>query len=197
MKLTDILKGSQYSLDLFKQVEIDDLENKITERENKNGSIDPYVTCIIRNKEIKLIPEEVVRQLYTERLINKYGYPKERIVFEFPVYFGREAKRADIVIRDKDDHNVAYIIVEVKKPNAKDGRDQLKSYTHSTGASMAVWTNGTGITYHQRKNPNYFEDIPDIPKDKQTLEDISNGQNIMSYFVPKLFNTNDKRSLRF
>ena len=28
-------------------------------------------------------------------------------------------------------------------------------------------------------------------------EDVSNGQNIMSYFVPKLFNTNDKRSLRF
>mgnify|MGYP003392458586 CR=1 FL=1 len=26
---------------------------------------------------------------------------------------------------------------------------------------------------------------------------LSNGQNIMSYFVPKLFNTNDKRSLRF
>jgi len=27
--------------------------------------------------------------------------------------------------------------------------------------------------------------------------ELSNGQNIMSYFVPKLFNTNDKRSLRF
>ena len=26
---------------------------------------------------------------------------------------------------------------------------------------------------------------------------VSNGQNIMSYFVPKLFNTNDSRSLRF
>ena len=26
---------------------------------------------------------------------------------------------------------------------------------------------------------------------------VSNGQNIMSYFVPKLFNTKDKRSLRF
>lgn len=68
--------------------------------------------------------------------------------------------------------NVAYIIVEVKKPKAKDGREQLKSYTHSIGASMAVWTNGTAITCHQRKNPNYFEDIPDIPKDNQTLEDI-------------------------
>ena len=68
-----------------------------------------------------------MRQLYTQELIERYGYPKERLVFEYPVYFGREAKRADIVIRDKDDFNVAYIIVEVKKPKAKDGREQLKS----------------------------------------------------------------------
>lgn len=172
MKLTDILRGSEYSLTLFKQEDVVNLENRISEKENKKGIIEAFVTCIIRNKEIKLTPEEIVRQLYTRQLIEEYGYPKERIVFEYPVYFGREAKRADIVIRDKDDHNVAYIMVEVKKPIAKDGREQLKSYTHSTGASMAVWTNGTAITYHQRKNPNYFEDIPDIPKDNQTLEDI-------------------------
>ena len=29
------------------------------------------------------------------------------------------------------------------------------------------------------------------------IRDISNGQNIMSYFVPKLFKTKDNRSLRF
>ncbi len=174
--LTDILRGSEYSLDLFTNLfhgeAITLLENKIKVKVNKKGVPEPYITCIIRDKEIKLTPEEVVRQLYTERLIHEYGYPKDRIVFEFPVYFGRETKRADIVIRDKDDFNVAYIIVEVKKPKAKDGREQLKSYTHATGASMAVWTNGTTITYHQRKNPNYFEDIPDIPKDSETLEDI-------------------------
>lgn len=172
MILTDILKGSEYSLILFKQDNINSLEERIITKMNKKGGEDAYVTCIVRNKEVKLTPEEVVRQLYAQELIEKYGYPKERIAFEYPIYFGREAKRADIVIRDKDDFNVAYIIVEVKKPKAKDGREQLKSYTHSTGASMAVWTNGTAITYHQRKNPNYFEDIPDIPKDNQTLEDI-------------------------
>jgi len=172
MKLSDILKGSEYSLGLFKQQYIDDLENQIVEKVNKKGVAEPYVNCIIRKKDIKLTPEEIVRQLYTRTLIDDYGYSEKRIVFEFSVYFGREAKRADIVIRDKTDFNVAYIMVEVKKPKAKDGREQLKSYTHSTGASMAVWTNGNTITYHQRKNPNYFEDIPDIPKDTQTLEDI-------------------------
>lgn len=160
MKLQNILKGSKYSLNLFAKAAIDDLEARIIDKVDKKGK--PYysVNCIIRGKEIKLTPEEVVRQLYAEMLISKYGYSKERIAFEYPICFGREAKRADIVIKDTDDANVAYIIVEVKKPKAKDGRDQLKSYTHATGASMAVWTNGTTIAYYQRQNPNFFKDIP-------------------------------------
>jgi len=167
MGLSEILKDSQYKIDLFTEQEIKSLEERIFYKEKT-----PYLKCIIRDKDIKLTPEEVVRQVYTEKLIKKYNYPKERIVFEYPIYFGREAKRADIVIRDKDDLNVAYIIVEVKKPKAKDGRDQLKSYTHATGATMAIWTNGESITFHHRKNPNYFEDIPDIPLESQKLEDI-------------------------
>lgn len=172
MKLTEILRGSEYSLNLFKNERISELESRIIVKVNKKGKNEGFVKCCIRDKDIKLTPEEVVRQLYAETLIQDYGYPRERLAFEFPVHFGREVKRADIVIRDKDDFNVAYIVVEVKKPKAKDGREQLKSYTHSTGATMAVWTNGSLISYHHRKNPNYFEDIPNIPKETETLEDI-------------------------
>ena len=175
MTLAEILHGSAYSLDLFTNSSdnaIQRLEERIKIKTNKKSVAEPFVTCIVREKEIKLTPEEVVRQLYAERLMTEYGYPRERLVFEYPVYFGRETKRADIVIKDKDDPTVAYIIVEVKKPKAKDGRDQLKSYTHATGASMAVWTNGTSITYYHRKNPNYFEDIKAIPNNSQTLADV-------------------------
>ena len=175
MTLAEILHGSAYSLDLFTNSSdnaIQRLEERIKIKTNKKSVAEPFVTCIVREKEIKLTPEEVVRQLYAERLMTEYGYPRERLVFEYPVYFGRETKRADIVIKDKDDPTVAYIIVEVKKPKAKDGRDQLKSYTHATGASMAVWTNGTSITYYHRKNPNYFEDIKAIPSNTQTLADV-------------------------
>lgn len=172
MKLTEILRGSEYSLNLFKNERISELESRIIVKVNKKGKNEGFVKCCIRDKDIKLTPEEVVRQLYAETLIQDYGYPRERLAFEFPVHFGREVKRADIVIRDKDDFNVAYIVVEVKKPKAKDGREQLKSYTHSTGATMAVWTNGSLISYHHRKNPNYFEDIPNIPKETEMLEDI-------------------------
>ena len=174
MILADILHGSAWSLDLFSKHTkmVAELESKITIRTKSDGKQTPFIKCLIRDKEIKLTPEEVVRQLYTKILIEDYGYPKERITYEFPVHFGRDTKRADIVIRDPGDFNVAYIIVEVKKPTAKDGREQLKSYTHATGASMAVWTNGNSIAYYQRKNPNYFEDIKNIPNNSQTLADI-------------------------
>lgn len=51
-----------------------------------------------------------------------------RMQLEYPVYFGREVKRADIVIMDEDRPIVPYIIVEVKKPKLKDGKEQLKGY---------------------------------------------------------------------
>lgn len=35
----------------------------------------PFVKCILRDKDIQLKPEEIVRQLFTHRLIKEYGYP--------------------------------------------------------------------------------------------------------------------------
>ena len=166
-------KTNTHSLKLFSADEVKWLEDRAFQRNTKKGQ-EYAVECLVRGKTIRLTPEEVVRQLYAHRLIEEYGYPVSRLAFEFPVYFGRETKRADIVVRDKDDLNVPYIIVETKKPNGKDGREQLKSYTLATGATMAVWTNGESITFHQRKNPNFFEDIPGIPSADQSLADILN-----------------------
>ncbi len=165
--LISILKDSNYDLSLFQEAEIKALESKIKLVKNK-----PYVECIIRQKEVQLKPEEAVRQLYAFKLINEYGYPVKRIRFEHSVPFGRETKSADVVIFDKDRPTVPYIIVEVKKPKLKDGKDQLKSYCNATGAPIGVWTNGGQISYYNRKDPNYFEDITDIPKANQTLKDI-------------------------
>lgn len=165
--LASILKDSNYNLSLFAEKDIKALEAKIKIQKGK-----PYVVCIIREKEVQLKPEEVVRQLYTVKLINDYGYPKKRIRFEHPVHFGREIKSADIVVFDKDRPTVEYIIVEVKKPKLKDGKEQLKGYCNATGAPIGVWSNGGPITYYNRKDPNFFEDITDIPKADQTLEDI-------------------------
>ena len=64
------------------------------------------------------------------------------------------------------------MIVEVKKPKLKDGKEQLKSYCNATGAPIGVWTNGKQYSYYNRKDPNFFEDIPKIPKANQKLRDI-------------------------
>ncbi len=167
MKLAEIFKDTNYNLTIFSEEEIKTLEEKIIVKNNK-----PYVECIIREKEIQLKPEEAIRQLYASRLMSVYGYPKQRLKFEHPVRFGRETKSADIVVFDKDRPTVEYIIVEVKKPKLKDGKDQLKSYCNATGAPIGVWSNGGQISHYNRKDPNYFEDITDIPKNDQTLEDI-------------------------
>lgn len=171
MTIYEILKDSEYKAQQFTDEAIERINNRIVEKEVKNG-IQAVVNCLIRGKEIKLTPEEVVRQLFIDKLINYYGYPVSRMQLEYPVYFGREVKRADIVIMDEDRPTVPYIIVEVKKPKLKEGKEQLKSYCNSTGAPIAVWTNGDQIAYYNRKDPNYFEDIRDIPKATQTLMDI-------------------------
>lgn len=165
--LLSILKDSQYNLSIFTPDEITELENKIFVKNNK-----PYIECLIRGKEIQLKPEEVVRQLYTSRLVKYYNYPIQRIKFEHAIQFGRQTKLADIAVFDKDRPTVEYIIVEVKKPKLKDGKEQLKSYCNATGAPIGVWTNGGQISHYNRKDPNYFEDITDIPNNDQTLEDI-------------------------
>ncbi|HDL5287908.1 TPA: N-6 DNA methylase, partial [Mannheimia haemolytica] len=140
-------------------------------KSGKNGDI-PHIQCLVRKKDIKLTPEEAVRQLYLMNLHYEYDYPFERMELEYSVVFGREKKRADIVIFDRDNPNAVYIMVELKKPKLKDGKEQLKSYCNATGAPIGVWTNGESISYYNRRDPNYFKDIPDIPNAQQKLSDL-------------------------
>ncbi|MDR2835684.1 MAG: type I restriction enzyme HsdR N-terminal domain-containing protein, partial [Bacteroidales bacterium] len=116
MTLAEILKDSDYKQSRFDIVQIHQFEQKIITRTDKNGNNIPYINCAIRKKEIRLTPEEAVRQLYLDILLNDYHYPADRIELEYAVTFGREKKRADIVIFDKERATSPYIIVEMKKP---------------------------------------------------------------------------------
>ena len=91
MKLQEILKDSDYSLNLFDENAIKKLESKIIIKDSKGGLV-YYIPCLIRDKDIKLTPEEVVRQLYLDKLLNEYGYAKNRIQVEYAVHFGREVR---------------------------------------------------------------------------------------------------------
>lgn len=155
-------------LSLFNQEEQQRLIDKL--RENDKGKT--IVECLVRKTDIILTPEEAVRQLFLDRLINEYKYPVSRIKLEHAIHFGREVKRADIVIFEKERLTTEYIIIELKKSKEKDGKEQLRSYCNATGATMSVWTNGSQITFFNRKDPNYFEEIPNIPTETQSLKDI-------------------------
>jgi len=66
--LSDILKDTEYGLDLFTEDEIKEIENRVFKK-TIGGQKKYYVECIIRDKEILLKPEEIVRQLYSSRSI--------------------------------------------------------------------------------------------------------------------------------
>lgn len=156
MKLNDLFKNTSYEDTLFSEEAILAVESAVFMKNVKNVDM-PYIKCLIRDKEIKLTPEEAIRQLYIYKLIHEYDYPISRIQLETPIHFGREVKRADITIMDKDRPLVPYIIVELKKPKLTDGKEQLKSYCNATGAPIGVWTNGEQVSCYNRKDPNFLK----------------------------------------
>ena len=190
-----ILKDSNYRLSLFKEDEIEDLRDRIFAKTVK-GKEKVFVNCLIRDKAVQLKPEEIVRQLYTARLITHYGYPRRRIALEHTINFGSSKKKADIVVFNKQHLDTVYIVVELKKPKFKDGKGQLRSYCNATGASIGVWTNGEQISHYHRIDPNIFTEITEIPNAAQSLKDILKERFTLKDLIihDKLFN--ERKSLK-
>ncbi len=165
--IEDILRGTSHALTIFKPKTIAGLSIFL-----KRGK--PYLTCYASGKERPAKPEEIVRQLYLRMLMDDYGYPAERVAIEKPVQMGSNVhdKPADIVIWDKDNPTAAYIIVECKKPKRSDGLEQLKSYCNAEGSPIGVWTNGGETIHLHRRDPNYYQNLPDIPRASQTLSEL-------------------------
>jgi len=146
-----------------------------TEQEIMEGYIKDYIS----SEWIKDKPEERVRQTYLRKLIEEYGYDSKNIKTEVSIKSGQtETKKpADIVVfngKGYDPGRHAYIIIEVKRKDRKDGKEQLISYVNSTTAEFAVWFNGKEIAYYQRyRDPRHeFIDIPDIPKSGESIDDV-------------------------
>lgn len=169
LTVAEILRGSEYSLTLFSAEEVAALELF-----DKNGKT--YLNCACTLKPRPAKPEEIVRQLYLRKLMDEYGYSRERIALEKQVYFGSSVheKAADIVIWEKGTNDTPYIIVECKKPKRKDGLEQLKSYCNAEGSPIGVWTNGGETIYLHREDPNLFRNLDGIPRADQSLADMLN-----------------------
>lgn len=158
------------ALDLLSADERARLEARASVRDGKL-----HLRCYGRDRVVRAAPEEIVRQLWLDRLTNQYDYPLSRIRVEEPIVMGRDAsKKADIVITDAERPDTLYAIIEVKKVKARDGKEQLRSYTNATGAPLAIWSRGAETIAWNRKDPNFFVEIPDLPAANQTIEAIVN-----------------------
>ncbi len=134
------------------------------------------ILCLITGIMRKETPEEYIRQEYCRILLDVYKYPKENIGLEYSIKQGSSTTRADIVVfndSQKSQDNI-YLIIETKKKQETEGTEQLFSYMTSTTASFGVWTNGDGIKYFYRDSHKIdrFDEIPDIPKYKESVDAI-------------------------
>ncbi|WP_297103392.1 N-6 DNA methylase [uncultured Devosia sp.] len=144
---------------------------------------DAYIFCPVRRKPYKVTgkPEELVRQWWLYRLHVEYGYPFDQMAIEVPVSVGSgEAKKAaDIVIYTDNKKKTPRIFVEVRKPNRKDGIEQLQVYMNATGCRIGLWSNGTPPhVYLLRLEPNEhseeatWRELRNIPRKSEKISDV-------------------------
>ena len=188
VSLSSILKDSELSLRQFTEEKKAELEKRIEYKDLGEG-VKPYAKCILREKDIFMKPEEVVRQLFGQKLIEEYGYPKENISFEKPVKsVGRKKEDtdfADIVVFTDNSKEKAYIIFEIKRPeekNIEEQKKQLESYCLVEGASIGALINGDDIEQFYVNNldkeskTRTLKTIPKLPKYGESLDDILNAR---------------------
>ena len=147
----------------------------------RTGFVKDYVSGV----SVKAGPEEVdAVQVFSRRLVEDYGYPKNHIQTR-PQWKVRarpsdEAKTypVDIAVfslnrKIEDD---LYIIVECKKPNRKDGIQQLKLYLDMSPATIGVWFNGSEHAYiekiYKKGGSRSYRELPGIPRFGQRVEDV-------------------------
>ena len=59
-----------------------------------------------------------------------------------------------------------------------------------------MWTNGEQISHYHRKDPNYFEEITDIPREIQSLENVFTERFTLKDLVIKDKIANERKSLK-
>jgi type I restriction enzyme M protein len=139
----------------------------------------------ISGSEVSASPEELEAvQVFARQLVEDYGYPKEHIQTrpqyrvklrpsdtkkEYPVDIA-------VFVNEKKNERDLFIIVECKKRNRKDGRTQLENYLTLSNACLGVWFNGEERfflrKFVQQSGKVFFEEIPNIPRYGERIEDI-------------------------
>ncbi len=170
--LLKIFRNPEQDLLLFDHLELDIYEKDQGRYYLRSASKGEAEKLVFNENTGKSAPEEIVRQLYLQELTKNYRYPQNLIEIEKHVNFGREIKRADIVVYGKDGITPK-IIIEVKAPNEENDIQQLKSYLNAEGAPVGVGINGKTKLILYRPYPKEFDDtLDDIPAFNEDIEDV-------------------------
>ncbi len=79
IQLSQLVRSDgKYDLTIFSPESIDRIEHSIFEKGDKL-----FLKCFKRNKDIQVKPEEIVRQLMLDKLINEYGYSVDLLDVEY------------------------------------------------------------------------------------------------------------------
>jgi type I restriction enzyme M protein len=153
--------------------------SKIKLRETGEDKIE--IWCAKRERWLRAKPEEVVRQLFVIWTQDTLKYPLARIKVEWAVQMGQDAEkeRTDIAIFSDDACTDPYILFELKKPESKEGLEQLRSYLNWTGSFFGCWSNGGDYSFQLReeeptskKAPYKYRTIARLPRLGEDLKDI-------------------------
>jgi hypothetical protein len=124
-----------------------------------------YIFDPIRKKWLVLQPEEFVRQLMVQYLLQEKGYNYNRIAIERGIKVNGLAKRCDILVFDQDLQ--PFILIECKAPEIPLSADvfhQMAVYNMQLHVPYLMMSNGTSsyIGKIDVENQQYtlLEDLP-------------------------------------
>lgn len=143
-----------------------------------------YITDFISGELVKETPEEVEAvQVFARQLVEDYGYSKEQL--QTRPQMRNKAKSPDtskdalpdiiVFSNHRKAANDCCMVVECRKKNRKDGRDQLEDYLRHSPAELGVWFNGAERLFLRKLEKDgkvIFQEIPNIPLAGQRVEDI-------------------------
>ena len=147
----------------------------------RNNSLVDYVT----GELVKDTPEERdAVQVMLRRLVDDYNYPASHIQ-SHPQHRVRRSPSdrsgtypVDIAVfgSDAKQESDLEIIVECKRPDRVDGREQLELYMEMSAAAIGVWFNGSDHFYLRKEvstdGTRKFYEIPNIPLYGQRVDQI-------------------------
>ena len=120
----------------------------------------------LRNKYVRLTPEEWVRQNFVAYLVNHLGYPSGLMGNEISLTQNGIKRRCDTIVADSSGKPL--IIIEYKAPDVEISQEvfnQICRYNSVLRAKYLVVTNGLNhfccrIDYDSELNITFLKDIP-------------------------------------